>query len=145
MALAIAFVIYIVLILYIIIRILNSVKLQIYYLQLEHYGSMYANKGVLDNCVEMDCLLVDDQLQEPIYDLRNRSSSAREEESPMNAELEVNIDFDDASSAWLMNKKKDKNCHYRYICGALTKSGNRCAKTPGDKSPRCHLHKGCLL
>ena len=38
---------------------------------------------------------------------------------------EVNIDFNEASAAWMRNKKRMKNGMYRYVCGAKrrTKAG----------------------
>ena len=49
---------------------------------------------------------------------------------------EVNINFDEASNAWMQNKKKLPNCTYSYVCGFITKKG-----TPCQKSPNCKLHK----
>lgn len=41
-------------------------------------------------------------------------------------ELEVNIDFDEASSAWMSNKKKTKNGCYIYTCEHICKNGKKC-------------------
>jgi len=49
---------------------------------------------------------------------------------------EVNIDFDEASDAWMQNKKKLPNCTYSYICGFITKKG-----TPCQNSQNCKLHR----
>ncbi len=51
-------------------------------------------------------------------------------------QYEVNIDFDEASKAWMANKTRLSNCTYKYICGATTKKGTRCLNTPN-----CNIHK----
>ena len=43
-------------------------------------------------------------------------------------ELEVNIDFDEASREWKANKKPMGNSQYKYICQIITKSGTVCGK-----------------
>jgi hypothetical protein len=48
---------------------------------------------------------------------------------------EVNIDFDEASTAWRANKRKLDNCCYEYICGFILKNNKRCQKKT------CNLHK----
>ena len=50
-------------------------------------------------------------------------------------ELEVNIDFDEASRAWTSNKKKQANGCFTYVCGAILKNGNYC------KNKTCSKHK----
>ena len=50
----------------------------------------------------------------------------------MKAIYEVNIDFDEASKAWLMNKRRVDES-YVYICGATTKKGKCCQ----NKRYRC--------
>lgn len=60
-------------------------------------------------------------------------------------EIDIDIDFNEASNAWRANKKQHSNCHFTYICGAITKTGKRCEKTPKGELHRCHLHKGCKL
>ena len=39
---------------------------------------------------------------------------------------EVNIDFDDPSEAWRLNKKSVGNGSYKYICCAVKTSGEKC-------------------
>jgi hypothetical protein len=56
-------------------------------------------------------------------------------------ELEVNIDFDDASRLWRSNKKKMANCCYQYVCGFELKSGEFCKKTCSKNSQHCSIHK----
>jgi hypothetical protein len=53
---------------------------------------------------------------------------------------EVDIDFDAASEAWHMNKKRLSNGCYEYICGKMTKSGRKCCRKPGLTSEYCSLH-----
>jgi len=43
---------------------------------------------------------------------------------------EVNIDFDEASKAWYMNKIALPNSMCKYICLGKTKTGNKCKSTP---------------
>jgi hypothetical protein len=45
-------------------------------------------------------------------------------------ELEVNIDFDGASKAWMRNKKKMKGGYYKYCCGHKRTNGKYCRKNP---------------
>ena len=40
--------------------------------------------------------------------------------------FEVNIDFDEASRAWMLNKKKNKYAHYQYKCQKITSKGKKC-------------------
>jgi hypothetical protein len=55
---------------------------------------------------------------------------------------EVNIDFDEASKAWMRNKKKTGNGCYQYFCGAKkrTKPGY-CKNLPPDVQRRKKLMK----
>ena len=53
------------------------------------------------------------------------------------------IDFDEATREWRANKKTKPNGCYEYICGHITKTGNKCQKKPckdgvGD-GKRCSL------
>ena len=48
-------------------------------------------------------------------------------------EYEVNIDFDEASTAWMANKTRLAGAHYKYICGSPTKKGSRCLNPPSCK------------
>jgi len=58
-----------------------------------------------------------------------------------NKELEVNINFDEASEAWRSNKKSKGNGTYRYICLAKTKAGKECSREPIICSDFCKIHK----
>jgi hypothetical protein len=53
---------------------------------------------------------------------------------------EVNIDFDEASSAWRSNKKLVGNGTFKYICCGLTKTGNKCAREPLVNTEYCKVH-----
>jgi hypothetical protein len=61
----------------------------------------------------------------------------------MTKELEVNIDFDAASSAWNANKQRVGQM-YIYVCGFPTKNGSNCKKIPVGKCERCYLHKNSI-
>ncbi len=52
----------------------------------------------------------------------------------------VAIDFDEASKAWNLNKKKLGNGCYEYICKSTTKTGQLCKNTPQVGSEFCSLH-----
>lgn len=54
-------------------------------------------------------------------------------------QLEVNIDFDDASKEWHKNKKSIGNSQYKYIC---TISKNQiCNKVCYKNSETCWIHR----
>ena len=55
--------------------------------------------------------------------------------------FEINIDFDEASKAWKMNKKSNGNGTYSYICLKSTKNGNPCTKKPLQGCDFCKIHK----
>ena len=50
------------------------------------------------------------------------------------------IDFDLSSKAWLLNKKKEKNSTYKYICMAKTKKNLACKNNPIVHTNYCHIH-----
>lgn len=54
----------------------------------------------------------------------------------------VNIDFESAEKEWRKNKCSIGNGAFKYICGALTKNGNPCKKSP-SKNGKCHIHAKC--
>lgn len=56
-------------------------------------------------------------------------------------ELEVNIDFDEASRLWKSNKKKMANCCYKYVCGYELKNGEFCKNNSCKTSQYCSKHK----
>ena len=48
-------------------------------------------------------------------------------------EFKVEINFDEASDAWMQNKRSIGNGMYKYCCSATTKSGVKCKNKPlGD-------------
>ena len=56
------------------------------------------------------------------------------------SELEVNIDFDDASKEWHKNKKSIGNGHYKYIC-SIEKNGIKCGKVYYKHLSYCWVHR----
>jgi hypothetical protein len=57
-----------------------------------------------------------------------------------NKELEVNIDFDEASRLWNSNKKKISKCCYEYVCGRELTNGLFC-KRKINGFQYCWIHK----
>lgn len=53
---------------------------------------------------------------------------------------EVNIDFDEASRAWMSNKKLIGNGHYKYIC-TVEKNGITCGKSCYKELTYCWIHR----
>jgi hypothetical protein len=52
----------------------------------------------------------------------------------------VNIDFDEASSAWTKNKIKQSNGCYKYRCMGQTQKGSCCKRMPLTNSDYCKIH-----
>ena len=50
------------------------------------------------------------------------------------------IDFDLSSKAWLLNKKKEKNSTYKYVCMAKTKKNLPCKNNPIVHTNYCRIH-----
>lgn len=50
------------------------------------------------------------------------------------------IDFDEASKAWKKNKKYIGNGMYKYICEAITKTGNNCNRQSLPLCKYCKMH-----
>jgi len=61
-------------------------------------------------------------------------------EIQMTLETSSQIDFDEASSAWLANKKKLGNGMYSYVCEYIHKTGSKCNNTCLSDSPYCKKH-----
>jgi hypothetical protein len=55
--------------------------------------------------------------------------------------MDFKIDFDEASNAWMKNKKKLGDGMYTYICGCQTKSGKPCQRKPQKNETYCFNHK----
>ncbi len=53
---------------------------------------------------------------------------------------EVNIDFDEASRMWKLNKKQIGNGSYKYICCVLNKSGKKCGRHIVCETKYCRTH-----
>ena len=54
----------------------------------------------------------------------------------------VSIDFDEATSEWMANKKRLANGEYVYLCGKVTQEGNTCRRGCKD---RIGLYSGCAI
>lgn len=54
---------------------------------------------------------------------------------------EVNIDFDEASSAWNKNKKSIGNGHYKYVCPHEKQRGIKCKNICYKESEYCWSHR----
>jgi hypothetical protein len=60
-------------------------------------------------------------------------------------QLEVNIDFDDASKEWHKNKKSIGNSQYKYICTIVTTNkGQICNKVCYKNTDKCWIHRNFL-
>jgi hypothetical protein len=66
---------------------------------------------------------------------RSQTKTVKFQEQP------IDIDFDEASSAWLANKKKLNNGCYQYVCGAPTLNGEFCKHKQHKNSIHCYLHQ----
>jgi hypothetical protein len=55
-------------------------------------------------------------------------------------EYTVDIDFDEASSAWRANKKPVKNGCFKYLCCQTTLSGNLCKRERLINDLYCKQH-----
>ena len=55
-------------------------------------------------------------------------------------ELKVNIDFDKAHEAWMLNKTKNGTGTYSYICTGKTVKGLPCKKKPLKHCDYCCVH-----
>ena len=60
----------------------------------------------------------------------------------------VDIDFDEASKAWKLNKISIGNGSYKYICKHLSKTNKICARKCLQNEEYCSVHlkisKGCV-
>lgn len=56
-------------------------------------------------------------------------------------ELEVNIDFDDASKEWHKNKKSIGNGQYNYICKIQTNKKGKCNNVCYQGTDKCWIHR----
>ena len=52
----------------------------------------------------------------------------------------VDIDFDDASKCWKLNKKSIGNGCYKYICTKITKTGKQCKNDSIRNCEYCRFH-----
>lgn len=54
--------------------------------------------------------------------------------------LQIEIDFDEASNAWLENKKSLGNGCYKYTCIKITKTGKKCKNDSLRGCDKCRFH-----
>ena len=54
--------------------------------------------------------------------------------------LQIEIDFDEASNAWLENKKSIGNGCYKYTCIKITKTGKKCKNDSLRGCDKCRFH-----
>jgi hypothetical protein len=52
----------------------------------------------------------------------------------------VDIDFDDASKCWKLNKKSIGNGCYKYICTKIIKTGKQCKNDSLRNCEWCRFH-----
>jgi hypothetical protein len=57
-----------------------------------------------------------------------------------NQELDVTIDFDEASKAWLANKVRVGPGCYRYLCTHVSTDGKPCRRIANSCSGGCPRH-----
>jgi hypothetical protein len=55
-------------------------------------------------------------------------------------ELNVDIDFDAASTAWKLNKKSTGNGCYKYVCVKVKKNGHQCKNDSLKNCEYCKFH-----
>jgi len=55
-------------------------------------------------------------------------------------EYEVNIDFDEASTAWKANKKSTGGGCYKYVCKHRNKNNKKCRIIPNPGCEFCSKH-----
>lgn len=59
----------------------------------------------------------------------------------MKPKYNTTFNFVESSKEWLANKMNIGQGHYKYICGTITKSGNKCKNAPITDDDKCHLHR----
>lgn len=68
---------------------------------------------------------------------QTKQSQQEQQETPL---YEVNIDFDEASTAWRSNKKAVSNGCYKYICMAVKKDA-KCGRMCYKNLEYCWQHR----
>lgn len=68
-------------------------------------------------------------------------SQVKNTKNNMHKELEVNIDFDEASREWHMNKKSIGNSHYKYICEITNNTSKMCGNVCYKQYTYCWSHR----
>jgi len=67
--------------------------------------------------------------------MKTRSQTAK------NTVYLVDIDFDDASACWRVNKKACKNGMYEYVCVKTKANGDKCGRVCYADSEFCCRHR----
>ena len=76
------------------------------------------------------------------HNVNNNTMKTRSQtKSQTRVTYEVNIDFDEASTLWKLNKKSVGNGCYKYICGCKTKTGNICKREKLLNLCYCKIHQ----
>jgi hypothetical protein len=73
--------------------------------------------------------------------MKTRSQTRKENNKDETVLYEVNIDFDEASSAWRSNKKYIGNGQYKYVCPQEKQDGSICKKVCYKGSEYCWSHR----
>lgn len=72
--------------------------------------------------------------------MQTRSQTQSKKMLPVRQELEVNIDFDEASRAWKENKISIGNGSYKYVCCKRTITNKICSKKCLPGEDYCSIH-----
>jgi hypothetical protein len=80
-----------------------------------------------------------------IMNTRSKSQGRTNVEVQLTNQLEVNIDFDDASKEWHKNKKSIGNSQYKYICTIVRNNKDEiCNKVCYKNNETCWIHRNFL-
>ncbi len=73
--------------------------------------------------------------------MRTRSQTKKENAIAESLHNEFIIDFDEASEAWMQNKKRMGNGMYKYVCAKRGRNNNLCisACLPGEIYCKTHI------
>jgi len=97
------------------------------YKQLRKIYTTMKTRSITRSEEEIRRLPSTDSSQSPPESFTNVTDSSRSPlKAPLAKELEVNIDFDEASIAWRANKKSSGNGCYKYVCEHRNKNNKKC-------------------
>jgi len=60
--------------------------------------------------------------------------------APPFSKVELKVDFDEASTAWKLNKKSIGNGCYKYVCVKVKKNGHQCKNDSLKNCEHCKFH-----